>query len=590
MLNQHKVFFETEEIKYIDDDQYKNLVCPALNIVKNKKESKKAYVIYAPTGTGKTTVYTHDIIWRIILESKQKSGAIIITSPDTSITGEIYDTLKRNFSKLFDLLEPYNLHLLPITDNPKELTGRGFEICVCSLQLTTNEQSNGENLSSYESLKDKKILSIISDESHVMIGSPNSESYKKDIGHLGKDYQAKTFNKIRKLDYKYWFMFTGTPTHSMSKPSSKFYQVISDDMRRRHYKMPFFDDDAILYKSGETKKQLTDVIEELSKRIAIALYKSKTCKINNTKDYPCLTDMINNPKLTAMFKCASKNTKNSMTPQEVKLFFDKHMQKLKNKTFTYEETKLKYFIGKCAVLTSSEKTDKNHKVVKMLNNQNDPHIAVATYQIGKTGISIKNLSIQCMLRPIINAGKVNINVIQYISRLTRLKIIWTIVAKELAKIKSQEQLDNVIDFLIVTNRKTLYTHNKGMNNESYNKIKDDVVLTSGAKTYLLGMTQGNTTNTKPKMSSSSQTKRDLTYKQYRKDKCEIPNCTCYDDYVTNKKNKQTMKQKEKIYQKMLQVDHKDGNRENMNINNLITICPNRHAHKTLVNKDYLNRY
>ena len=40
----------------------------------------------------------------------------------------------------------------------------------------------------------------------------------------------------------------------------------------------------------------------------------------------------------------------------------------------------------------------------------------------------------------------------------------------------------------------------------------------------------------------------------------------------------------------MNVDHKDGDRENMNPDNLITLCPNRHSFKTMENKDYLKKY
>ena len=48
--------------------------------------------------------------------------------------------------------------------------------------------------------------------------------------------------------------------------------------------------------------------------------------------------------------------------------------------------------------------------------------------------------------------------------------------------------------------------------------------------------------------------------------------------------------REIYYQQILNVDHKDGNRENMNPDNFITLCPNRHSIKTMSNEDYLNSY
>ena len=48
--------------------------------------------------------------------------------------------------------------------------------------------------------------------------------------------------------------------------------------------------------------------------------------------------------------------------------------------------------------------------------------------------------------------------------------------------------------------------------------------------------------------------------------------------------------RELAYQKILQVDHIDGDRDNMAPENLITLCPNRHRIKTMNNEDYLNSY
>ena len=83
--------------------------------------------------------------------------------------------------------------------------------------------------------------------------------------------------------------------------------------------------------------------------------------------------------------------------------------------------------------------------------------------------------------------------------------------------------------------------------------------------------------------------RDLAYKNARKDKCEFSGCNCYETLVLESKEK-SKSIRELAYQKILQVDHIDGDRENMASENLITLCPNRHSIKTMNNKDYLNEY
>ena len=40
----------------------------------------------------------------------------------------------------------------------------------------------------------------------------------------------------------------------------------------------------------------------------------------------------------------------------------------------------------------------------------------------------------------------------------------------------------------------------------------------------------------------------------------------------------------------MDVDHADGNRYNQKTENLVLLCPNCHRLKTLINKDFLNKY
>ena len=83
--------------------------------------------------------------------------------------------------------------------------------------------------------------------------------------------------------------------------------------------------------------------------------------------------------------------------------------------------------------------------------------------------------------------------------------------------------------------------------------------------------------------------RDIEYRNLRKDRCEIEGCTCYEDLVVNGTEK-TEAEREIVYRQCLQVDHIDGDRTNMNPENLLTVCPNRHQFKTIFEKDYLNSY
>ena len=63
------------------------------------------------------------------------------------------------------------------------------------------------------------------------------------------------------------------------------------------------------------------------------------------------------------------------------------------------------------------------------------------------------------------------------------------------------------------------------------------------------------------------------YRQHKKNNCEDPDCTA------------TI-----LYSCQLTVDHIDGNRNNNDESNLMTLCHNCHALKSFRNNDYLNKY
>jgi hypothetical protein len=93
-------------------------------------------------------------------------------------------------------------------------------------------------------------------------------------------------------------------------------------------------------------------------------------------------------------------------------------------------------------------------------------------------------------------------------------------------------------------------------------------------------------------SSVSGQERDLAYKKYKE---KVRYCEEHPDGSCKLENRDKFSELtddkfEEAYWKALHVDHISGDREDMDEENLITVCPTYHGIKTYVNGDHLNNY
>ena len=575
-------------IKYIFEDQYNHLVNPTVDIAKkiifDGLITKAQNVIVAKPGSGKTTVFLVDLIWRIAALAKEgniNNQLVMITSPDDTINQENIQLLNTLFNDndFYDNLSKFlNLNFIGIYSEPKEVKGRGLEILVCSIQKATGDQ--------HKYLKNHKILLIVSDEAHRGLGCPSRPTYTKDVGHSGSGYNAVWFNQIRELDYHLWIGMTGTETHSMNT-NKQFYNVISDKMEKAEWRLPFFDKS--VYHTDDQKLLVKSTFLEIAKRNAINKYYKDKIDFKNLSGQT--KDTLSKTKVTGIIKCGQDRGLDSLwlTVEEVKDLWDSLKEFYKDETFEFEGKTLKYHIGELAVLTSEEKTGgSNSRCVNLLNSESNNYVAVAVIQIGTVAINITNLGVGCIIPKLSNLGDVDNNIQQFIARMDRCRHIWRgVFSSEVAKVNNSEQRNLIIKLAVNSSNRKLFMNYSSLVKDAYFKVADNHILTENAEGYLKGLVSMERVNSG--VSTISGKDRDLAYKNARKTRCEFKGCSCYDDLVINSKHK-TKSERELAYQKILQVDHIDGDRENMKKENLITLCPNRHSIKTYDNKDYLNRY
>ena len=198
------------------------------------------------------------------------------------------------------------------------------------------------------------------------------------------------------------------------------------------------------------------------------------------------------------------------------------------------------------------------------------------------------MGVAAILNPFQNKGNVSISPEQLISRLDRCKFTWRgLFSDDVSKIQNKDQRELMIKLAVNTSSRQVFATDTYLVREAYAAVLPDHVMVEDAEGYLKGVIS--TFREHNGYSTISGTERDLAYKNARKDRCEHPDCNCYEELVEGG-DKLSKALREVYYQLVLQVDHVDGDRENMDSENLITLCPNRHSIKTMNNEDYLNTY
>ena len=591
-----KAFLGTDDINELYQDQYDHIVLPVMKVVDESFDNNifdpRCQIIIAPPGSGKTTVWMIDLIWRIVekaLKCGIKHNTLLLTSPDETINQSNYNLLKKIFDdhKTCDMLEEkYGIDFRGIYKNPNEARGRGLEIIVCSIQKATRKQ--------LEDLKKLPILISLSDEAHRGLGSPvagEDNSYTWDVGHPGRDWQAKWFTAMNSLKPKFWFGMTGTATFSMTK-KSEYYNVISDKMEKSKWRLGFFSSKINNYDPSfeGNEDQVEDIFKELAKRNAIGKY-LKSILPNEVWLYHEIAK-CKKSKVTGLIKCGIKSSK-WMEPNHVVKHWNLLKSKYKNETFTYNGLKLPYHIGNCRVLTAEEKSGgTNQDTVDDLNDEDNNLVAMAVMYIGNVGININNLGAIACLPVVDNEGDVDNNLQQVIARMDRNPFIWQgNFDFEVAQIEDEKIRDQVINLAINIATKEPFATEGGLFYGAYFSIHSNHITKEGAYDYLWGAINEKTDRLK---SIASGKERDLAYKSYKE---EVPYCEKHPNGECKSQCRDLTQYKDLTDEKFgvawlkaLEVNHKNGDREDCRRENLETVCGNYHGVETMLEEHYLNEY
>ena len=263
-------FLPLTEISTLFEDQYQHIVkkCELHAITCLSNPDFRQAVLICPPGSGKTTIFIVDLIWRIAMlakKSKRRSQLFVFTSPDDTINQDVFSQLDAIFrtNGMWELLDDMGLNFTGIYQDPKDVLGRGLEIVACSIHKATGDQ--------HKYLKKFKITALISDEAHRGLGNTDRVNYQKDVGYAGTNHEAIWFWKCRELNYDMWFGLTGTSTDSQDNDTSDFI-VISKDMEKSDWRLPFFEKKIYVFDPSDYDRQIETFFLEISKRNAIGKY------------------------------------------------------------------------------------------------------------------------------------------------------------------------------------------------------------------------------------------------------------------------------------------------------------------------------
>ena len=582
---------------YSGNDQYEHIIKPTSEWMKYCIEQggvDTGAVIFCPPACGKTTVFTHDSVWRnsaIMAQNGMKNQLHIITAPEIAITESVLLDIKNKYSsdEFHDKFAEHGI-LRTVTNNPDDLIGRNVEILVCSIQLLADNKENARTQKKLkELLEERGILPVLySDEVQKGLGCPEGgATYTGDVGHSGYEYEAVWFQTVYKMPKLAWFMYTGTPTLSMETEYKDYYKMISVGMEKASWRLPFPVSSPTLIPSVDVwnGNYINLTFHDLAKQNAINLYLKSKIDSDILEMFPEFKSV----KVTAFFKCGTQS-------QDVPgVFLNNKLWKgfckqAKGKTFIYDGVELKYHIGKIATLTDDIKTFGTNLETFDALNENENYVAVSAVMIGGTGINVLNLRSVTILPYKANKGGIDHSYVQLLNRLARCKFAaWrNDFDIRVAQIKSKEQRKAVIDLALAMSEKKAFIHEDAeLPKGAYNKMTKGHVMYEDARGFLEGLVSTKLPHFGTEGCSGQD--RDIEYRNLRKDRCEIEGCTCYEDLVINGTEKSEA-EREVVYRQCLQVDHIDGDRTNMNPENLLTVCPNRHQFKTIFEKDYLNSY
>jgi superfamily II DNA or RNA helicase len=587
------VAIDTIQVPAIEPLQQEYLVDNIIDAVERflKAIDKKAIVVQAPTGSGKSFTITN--YTAILLAQKfKKIKNVFFAAPSQECVDEPLESMQKYDGTYIGkkLVKVYDSKQLKYAlENNIDLPGDiRYFFMTTQYMYGLYEDFDPTNPDDFDlALPDV----IFNDEAHRGLGVPDASTTKEDQGVTNKNWEPKWFDMQTAMMNCGTIVIhlTATPTQSQRMKTlvgaSKYVQLPT---------MPKFKESNAFTKF-EYHGNRDDLYQTLE-----AAYKTFAWQVNEIRNQQTLIpqsvwDNIANdmPKMMPgiIISLGRNNAVNGIpiasVMRDVKAF-----AKRMNAALFVSTSKEKHFDG--------QKIKRMSEGIKMANSpayMNRPLVMVVV-DSGKMGINIPRL-ITAVVCKVPAQQKIHNSYTQFVARTCRLPFFrdHELGIEFIRKMKVSDDVKSLVCSyysLLSTSFAILPQDTELMKLVEEFYTEDTFEMVDGIDYILKGVFGGKD----PKKLVSGLRiafDRGQLNSLFRKDHCEACNNKCLEQAIKgyiNKYGDDTSKLGDFVehWKSTLQVDHIDGNRYNNDPSNHATVCPNVHMLKTQRQQDYLNDY
>jgi hypothetical protein len=557
-----------------------------------KAVTKKAIVVQAPTGSGKSfTITNYTSI--LIAQNFKKIKNIFFAAPSQECVDEPLESMMK-YDKTYignKLVRVYDSKKLKasLEDDGEELTGDiRYFFMTTQFMYGLYENFDPANPDNFELVLPDLIFN---DEAHRGLGVPDASTTKEDQGVANKNWEPKWF------DMQTAMMNSGTVViHLTATPtqSQRMKTLVGADKYLQLPTMPKFKESNAFTKF-EYHGNREDLYETLE-----AAYKTFAWQVSEIRSQQILIpeatwDIVSDkmPKMMpGIIISLGRNNAVNGIPIDAVMKDVKAFVKRMNAVLFVSTSKEKHFDG--------QPIKRMSEGIKLANSPayvNRPLVMVVV-DSGKMGINIPRL-ITAVVCKVPAQKKIHNSYTQFVARTCRLPFFrdHDMGIDFIRKMKVSDEIKSVMCSyysLLSTSFAILPQDTELMQLVEEFYTEDTFDMIDGID-YILAGVFG--TKDPKKLVSGLRLAFDngQLNSLFRKDHCEACKGICFEQaikgYITQYgDDTDSLGDFIEDWKTTLQVDHIDGNRYNNDPSNHATVCPNVHMLKTQRQKDFLNQY